>query len=765
MLSETQSFGTVLARRLLLWARRVDLGRKLTIALALAAVVSGIATYLVITGTQPTGPNTRVRVLLLTDLALLLMLIAVVSRRLVKLWVERRRGAAGAKLHTRIVALFSMIAVTPTIIVGVFSVLFFNLGLQVWFNQPVSTAVRESVAVAEAYMEEHRKTIRADVLAMAADLNRDAAALSRSPTLFNRVVDAQSQLRSLSEAMVFERNGTVIARSSLSLVMEFEKVPQWAMDKAANGEVVILTSDYEDRVRALVRLDNFIGAYLYVGRFIEPRVLDHVMRTRQAVQQYTKLESQRSGVEITFALIFSVISLLVLLAAVSFGLAVATRLVRPISGMVAAAERVRQGDLSARVDDSDDDDEMGTLARAFNRMTMQLEGQRSELVEANRQLDERRRFTEAVLAGVSAGVIGVSRDGRIDLPNPSALRLLGAGAEQLIGQPFRSAVPEMAALFEEARSRPDRPMQTQVNVIRAGRARNLLVSVVAERSGSEIKGYVVTFDDITELVSAQRTAAWADVARRIAHEIKNPLTPIQLSAERLKRKYLKEVTSDPEIFSKCTDTIIRQVGDIGRMVDEFSSFARLPAPVFRHENLSELVRQALFLQHVAHAETDYVASLPEEPVMLDCDARQISQVLTNLLKNAAEGIEARKAIEPAAPAGRIEVRVAATVEEVQLEVVDNGKGLPVEGRAQLTEPYMTTRTKGTGLGLAIVKKIMEEHGGDLVLDDAEGGGACIRLVFRNIGRSASEAPPETEIAATATEEAAGVTKGRVIHGA
>jgi two-component system nitrogen regulation sensor histidine kinase NtrY len=359
-------------------------------------------------------------------------------------------------------------------------------------------------------------------------------------------------------------------------------------------------------------------------------------------------------------------------------------------------------------------------------MTTQIETQQRELVEANRQLDDRRRFTEAVLSGVSAGVIGLDRDGRINLPNRSSSVLLGVDLDRQIGAPLGEVVPEMAGLVDEAARRPDRLAQAQIDISREGRADILHVRVAAERVGSEIQGYVVTFDDVTELLSAQRKAAWADVARRIAHEIKNPLTPIQLSAERLKRKYLKEIRNDPDTFSICTDTIIRHVGDIGRMVDEFSSFARMPTAMIKSEDLIDITRQALFLQRAGAPDIRFETELPPHPVMIDCDSRQISQALTNLLKNAVESVQGR---EGDAPPGHIAVRLIEAPTQVILSIEDNGRGLPKEGRERLTEPYVTTRAKGTGLGLAIVKKVMEEHRGELVLEDREGGGARVKLIF------------------------------------
>jgi two-component system nitrogen regulation sensor histidine kinase NtrY len=438
------------------------------------------------------------------------------------------------------------------------------------------------------------------------------------------------------------------------------------------------------------------------------------------------------------------VGLLLLTGAVWAGLSFATRLARPISSLIAAAERVRSGDLSARVPAGDGDEEFGSLSRAFNRMTHQLQSQQSEVIEANRQLDQRRRFTETVLAGVSAGVIGLDQQGHINLPNRSASLLVGTDLDQHIGKELGEVIPEMAGLLDDADRRPDRLVEAQVQLVRAGRARTLLVRIAAERLEGEAKGYVVTFDDITELQAAQRKAAWADVARRIAHEIKNPLTPIQLSAERLKRKYLGEIHNDPETFLACTDTIIRHVGSIGRMVDEFSSFARMPAPVLRDEDLGEVVRHVAFLQRAATPEIKVETELPRSPVRLSCDSRQVAQALVNLMKNAAESIQTR---ESDAPPGLIAIRLVERDDSIVLSVDDNGRGLPEDGRERLTEPYVTTHAKGTGLGLAIVKKIMEDHHGELVLGDREGGGASVQLVFHRVETKPADERPTMKVEA------------------
>ncbi|MBM3567569.1 MAG: PAS domain-containing sensor histidine kinase [Alphaproteobacteria bacterium] len=725
-------------KRFLAWARHHRLSRKLAYLLTAAALISGVATFQALNdATFGSSPRT-VLVLLLIDLVILLLLGALIARRLVRLWVERRQGLAGSKLHTRLAALFSALAILPTIVVGIFSVLFFDLGLQSWFSERVRRVLTDSRVVAEAYVEEHRKTITAEVLAMANDIDRQAPFLIRDGGAFDEFVTGQALLRSLPEAIVKAGDGTVLARAPLSLVLEFEKVSDQAFERARRGEVVILANQTEDRVRAMVKLNRLVDAYLVVGRFVESRVLAHADRARGAAAAYERLEGTRSSIQITFAMVFLVVALLMLMVAVLVGLQMATRLSGPIGALVSATERARRGDLGVRVREGEDDDEIGTLSRAFNRMTGQLEGQRRDLIQANAQLEERRRFVAAVLSGVSAGVLGLDLQGRIELPNRSAATLLGMRGEELEGRPIEDAVPEMAQLVRDCRARPDRLAQGEIELKRQGRVQTLLVRVAAERGDAgEVLGYVVTFDDISDLLAAQRTAAWADVARRIAHEIKNPLTPIQLSAERLRRRYLPQLQGDPEIFQRCTDTIIRQVQDIGRMVDEFSSFARLPAPVFRSEDIGDLVRQATFLQQLANPQIQYRFELPAETVRAHCDGRQIAQALTNLLKNAAEAMEGR------AEDGRIELRLGVGEGGVTIEVIDNGRGLPGELRDRLTEPYVTTRPRGTGLGLAIVRKIIEDHGGRLALDDAPGGGTLARLSWPAVPPAAARAAAET----------------------
>ena len=704
----------------------------------------------------PTGTGFVVAVVLV-NLAVLILLGASLAGRLVRVWAERRRGSAGSRLHVRLVLLFGVVAVVPSILVAGFAALFFNLGIETWFGDRVRTALEASRQVAQAYLEEHRNNIRGDALAMANDLNRAGSLLlSDSGRAFAQVLATHTTLRGLTEAVVFDPTlQRVMAQFGQTSSFTLQPPPDWALDIARQGDVAVLPDEQEGRVRAVVALDSQPLLMLLIGRPVDPEVVNNQQRAEREVAQYEQLDRNRSGLQITFVMIFAIAALLVLLAAVLIGLVFANQLARPISRLIVAAERVRAGDLSTRVEEGAADDEVGSLSRAFNRMTNQLAAQRSELMEAYRQIDDRRRFTETVLAGVSAGVVGLDGDGRINLPNRSASELLNLNLEAAIGLPLATVLPEFAPLLEAVRqggpTTPERERTAEIRIGPPNHRRTLLARIGVEwvegPSGRVVAGYVLTFDDITELLSAQRKAAWADVARRIAHEIKNPLTPIQLSAERLKRRYLKEIQSDPETFKACTDTIVRQVGDIGRMVDEFSAFARMPQPVIRSEDLSQLVREGLVLQRDAHPEIIYTTELPEAAPVVPCDRRLLHQALTNLLLNAADAINMRAQAEAAeagarpagSPAGHITVRLEPGEEHVTIAVEDDGIGLPQgDERDRITEPYVTHKAKGTGLGLAIVKKIMEDHGGRVVLEDRGEARAGARALLVLPWRPAAE---------------------------
>jgi len=737
------------------WLSNSSLQRRFAFLLAMAAVASGIATVALMTDTAAVRDRVdELRWLLALDGILLLLLSIVVAKRVVTLWLARHRGRAGAGLQGRLVMLFALIAVTPALLVAVFSYLFLNFGLEAWFNDRVSGALRESVGVTDAYLKEHRENIANQAYSVAYVLNQNAPTLIRNPWEFNRILTANATLRELPEAVVIDRLGNTLARSEFALSTVIEEIPGTAFEKADKGEVTLLGSEKVDKVRALVKLNRFVDAYLLVERFVDPRVLQHIAGIRQAFDEYNQLEATRSGVQISFVLIYTIAVFILILAAIWIGMTVSAQLAEPVSHLIDAADKVSKGDLAARVDATDAKDEIAVLGHAFNNMTERIYSQQQGLIAANIELDERRHFTETVLAGVSAGVVGLDSEARINLPNRSASNLLGMDLDQHIGEALADVVPELNDLVLQSKARPDRLQQAEISIRQKTEQKTFLVRVVAEQLEGSIVGYVVTFDDVTELLSAQRKAAWADVARRIAHEIKNPLTPIQLSAERLNRKYLKEITSDKETFEKCTETIIRQVGDIGRMVDEFSSFARMPQPDIKSENLSELCRQAVFLERNRGNGISFELDIPDDDVTVPCDARQVARVLTNVLKNGAESIQGAREEGTEGVEGVVSLSVDADADSntVSVTISDDGRGLPVEQRDRLTEPYVTTRQKGTGLGLAIVKKIMEEHGGTLVLADRAPRGANVTLRFpkQEAGSNNDAAPSTAASSATAS---------------
>jgi len=727
--------------------QKITSSRKLAFALAIAAVVSGTATVGTMTGASWAKYDIQTVVsLLYVDGIILLILGGVVAFRLLGMWQERRQGEAGAGLQARFVMLFSIVAITPAILVAIFSALFLNYGIQVWFSERVGTALDRSSQVARSYLNEHRKNIQTNAFAVANELNDSAPYLMSNQTVFNETLTRLAKLRSLTETIVIDRNGSLLARSSSSIGSRIENIPAEAFATANTGNIAVLRSGAEDRVRALIKLNRFIDAYLLIERSIDFRVIEHIKKVNKAVSEYKELEQRRGSFQISFVIIFIIVALLLLLAAIWIGLTLSTQLATPITNLIKAAQKISDGDLQARVPINKDKDEIASLSEAFNTMTSQLEHQQLGLIDANRKLDERRRFTETVLAGVSAGVIGLDEKLRITLPNRPATQLLGIEIAEKIGEKLNDVVPEMADLLNETQARPDRPAQGEIHLRRYDQMRTLLIRIAGERMDNKIIGYVVTFDDVTDLLSAQRKAAWADVARRIAHEIKNPLTPIQLSAERLQRKYINEITTSPETFITCTDTIIRQVEEIGRMVNEFSSFARMPQAVMKKINLSEICNQAVFLEKNRNTEIEFQTQLPKENVFISADERQLSRAIGNLLKNAAESVTAALQSENPPEKGNVtlgidmETRSDAAQSGLTIFIEDNGIGLPVENRDRLTEPYMTTRTKGTGLGLAIVKKIMEDHGGQLILKDGSERGAVIKLKFPAVEIDSLETP-------------------------
>ncbi len=703
------SFGT-LAK----FFSRIALSRRAAIILTIAAISSCIATYMVVTE-RSTDTNT-VYWLLNLDLILLLMMGTLISHQVVKLWLERRKGQAGAKLHVRLVLIFGALAAAPAILMAIFSSLFLYFGVHAWFNDRVSTAVYSSLEVAQAYLKEHKQVMRADVLAMANDINRESVALRANKKAFNDYIQTQSRLRNLPEAIIFTSRGKVEAKSDMSFILDMDNIPQEVFDEAQKGEVTLITSGEGDRIRALMRLDRFLDAYLYVGRLVDASVLEHISTAETAVKQYTDLESKKSQLQISITAMFVAVALILLLAAIWFGLVFAEQLVAPISALIRAAEKARAGDLGTQVEESNKDDEISLLGKAFNRMTTQIKEQRDKLISVNMILDERRRFTEAVLSGASSGVVGIDVKGVITLANVKAEELIKPEDEEesFVGSKLEEFIPEVADLIIKAHESPDKPVSLQLEFSKEGAPnKTLSIYITAEQGGD---GSVATIDDITNLVSAQRKAAWADVARRIAHEIKNPLTPIQLSAERLKKKYLPQITDDPKTFEECTDAIVRQVGDIGHMINEFSAYARMPVAIRREEDLVEVCNDTMLFQKNAHPEVDFEFDSSEEKIMANIDRSQITQVVNNLIQNAMDSITERQKEKPYK--GEIKLNVEDKTKSVVIVLEDNGAGLLEDNKTKIMEPYITSKKKGSGLGLAIVKKIIEEHDGSVVLDNS-----------------------------------------------
>jgi two-component system nitrogen regulation sensor histidine kinase NtrY len=704
-------------------ARRVAdilLGKFATLALAALAAVLGIGSFAMMSSGAPLTmrPN-LITALVLSNLSVLLVLGASLAGRLTRVWVERRRGSAGSRLHVRLVLLFSVVAVIPTILVGVFATAWFSLGIQYWFNDRIRTALDEGLQASQGYLSAHEETIKTDALGMKSDLERAGRELFEDPQAFGQVLSTQTALRGLDEAVIFEPTTShVVASAGLMAGIGPGQISPGALEAASAGEVPVLGNGADTEVRALVQLDSTPPLMMMIERSVDPHILDHMKRTEEAVAEYQRLDQNRASLLVTFALIFALVALLVLVAAVLLGLVLANQIARPVGWLMQAAERVRGGDLAVRVPETQSDDELAGLSRAFNRMTGQLSSQRTELMAAYSQIDERRRFTETVLSGVSAGVIGLDAEGRIELPNRAATDLLRLDLPGEIGTRLDLLVPELAPLLGRLMDNPERPLTGEIQIGTQQAMRNLLVRIGPEMKAGRVHGYVVTFDDLTELQSAQRKAAWADVARRIAHEIKNPLTPIQLAAERLKRRFAKEITSDKDTFVQCVDTIVRHVGDIGRMVDEFSAFARMPVPVLKPEDVGRIAREALVLQRQAHADIAWTTDIPERGPVAPCDRRLLGQALTNLLQNAADSVAS------VGSGGHIAVDVTSAAGAVRIRVTDNGAGLPQQDRARLMEPYVTHKPKGTGLGLAIVKKIMEDHGGSVTLSDRDGTGVA-----------------------------------------
>jgi two-component system nitrogen regulation sensor histidine kinase NtrY len=737
------------------------------------ALLSALLTFVVLTGLTPIEPTLPVVVsFILINAATILLLVGIIVREVWQVMLARRRGRAAARLHIQIVSLFSVIAVLPAVLVAVIANVTINRGFDRLFSGPTREVIQNSLIVARAYMQEHAQLIRGDILGMANDIAHARPLFDQDRGTFRELLTASAASRNLPGAMLIDKNRNLLETARTGIQLAFTTPPAEFLNDVNETEPQIAVFPESNYVAAVIRLRAFNDTFLYVARLLDPRVVAQLRQTEASVAEYAELESRRLGLQVNYALIFAVIALTILMASVLIGLNFANWLVAPIRRLMSAANIVSTGDLHVQVPVHRSEGDLAQLGETFNKMTQELRTQRDELVSASDLIDSRRRFIEAVLSSASAGIIGVDASDSVGILNRSAEKLIGHAESETLGHPLSDVLPELDDMMKTAREGTQRLVQGQITITRDGRERNLSVRVSAEQTSQSRDSYIITLDDITELVSAQRTSAWADVARRIAHEIKNPLTPIQLSAERIRRKFGKVITEDKAIFEQCTDTIVRQVDDIRRMVDEFSRFARMPKPVIEGEDVADTVRQAVFLMRVGHPDIDIEAEIKDEPMRAQFDRRLISQALTNIIKNATEAIEAVPVEELGR--GRIDVIAARENDDVVIDVIDNGIGLPTVSRARLLEPYVTTREKGTGLGLAIVGRVLEDHGGRIELNDAADirpgvRGAWVRLRFAISGHAptveAKEPVHETKPPASKTIEPAGANNETKIKAA
>jgi two-component system nitrogen regulation sensor histidine kinase NtrY len=712
-------------------------GAMLTAAISFVILLGGLEPYI-----APTEQTTLAVIAI--NAVFVLLLITLIAREAHRILMARRRGKAASRLHVRIVAMFSLVAAIPAILVAVVASITLDIGLDRWFEIRTKTIISQSLSIADAYVQENGRTLQNTTLSMAFTLDQAQALYNLDRTGFRELMTRQAIGRGLAHAALVRADGSMVAAADTKVDFPIPEIPDEWIQSATEAQPLLIEPRSRNIVGAIVKLRDIPDAYLYTIRLVDPEVIKARQIVRSNAAEYRGLEASRPTTQLAFALLYLGLTLIVVLAAIWTGIAVADRLVRPIRQLIGAADEVSTGNLDVSVPVRISDGDVGARADTFNNMILELKSQRNELLNAKDLIDDRRRFSEAVLAGVTAGVIGVDSHGNITIVNRSAQTML-AISEKAVGQNLSIILPHVGRVLEIGRKSGRPVYREQVTFYRAGAERtfNVLVTV-EEETETDDQSYVVTIDDITDLVQAQRTSAWADVARRIAHEIKNPLTPIQLSAERIRRRYGKVITEDREVFDQCTDTIIRQVEDIGRMVDEFSAFARMPKPDMKTLDLREPLREASFLVEVSRSDISFERAFGSEPLMGTFDSRLMAQAFGNIIKNAAEAIEGTERDD--AQPGVIRVRAGREGSMIRVDVIDSGKGLPRENRQRLLEPYMTTREKGTGLGLAIVKKIVEDHGGRLELHDAPadfhgGRGAMISIILPAATAQASTEPP------------------------
>lgn len=673
------------------------------------------------------------QLLVTVNAGIVIALLILILKKIRQIRARAAESGTGSRMQKRIVVLFTLLTIIPTIITASFAVSFFLFGMRGWFDQKISDTLNNSVSVAEAYLKEHSENIKADSFAMSREITNYAKELVGDKENFRKYLTAQASWRNLTDVIVFRKEDILAySEDTVPYLINFDAVNKETLERADAGEIVLATDD-ENKVKVVIKLKGFKDTYLLVSRKLDEKVLNYTKQTRDSASEYNHVRENADNLQIQFIIAFIGVAAILILSAIWIGLIFAARLVAPVHKLIKATERVQSGDLTVRLEERAKDDEITNLFKAFNRMTGNLQKSQVQLVEVNRQIDQRRRLIEAVFSGVNSGIIAIDEHKRVRIFNKSVADILKVDEHTVGGRYIADIFPEITTFFARLRESEDGIFQQQIDIKRDGVISNLLIRIVTEETSRQVEGYIITIDNITRLVNAQRMAAWSDVARRIAHEIKNPLTPINLSAERIRNKFEKLVPDeDKENFNRYVDTIIRHSENIERIVREFSEFARMPQPVMKKNNITEVIRESVFSEKVVNNNVEYETNIPTDDIFFDFDKEQISRVLLNTLKNAAESLK-----ESGLAEGEETPKIKITLthnKNLELEILDNGKGFSPELLNRITEPYVTTREKGTGLGLAIVKKIIDDHSGSLDLSNnisAEGKiiGARVRITF------------------------------------
>ena len=698
--------------------------------------IFGIATYIGFSKYKPYEPiNPWFQTVLYADVFILLVICVFVVKLFIELYYERKSQSVGSKLHIHLVLLFSFATIIPTLCVAIFSSLFFNTSLNGWFSEPIKNAVQEAENASKAYVVEHNKNVRQDAVSVVMQVRPLVPALVNNTEEFSEIITQVSQNLNLDEVIVFSSEGVVLARSYLTFSLEFEKIPKESFQKAKSGELVVISNKEGDRVRALVRLDPVTESYLYVGKKLDSDVIKHYKETNNAVNIYKKLERNRSQMQIYFLMFFALLTLLLLFTAIWLGMILANSLVSPIRNLIKASDKVASGDFNVQIKSLNTNNELDNLTNSFNVMTAKREMQRENLLSNNRSLIQRRKFIETVLSNIPSGVLRVSGfDNSIILSNLSAEKLFQKSLDNKIisdiSMDINNVIENVKKINVSNDLSFDKKTNHQIKIINNGIQKTLNICISPILFDENSDDYIITIDDVSDIIQAQKLSAWSEVARRIAHEIKNPLTPIQLSAERLRRRFLKNVSDDKgkEVFENCLQTIVRQVEHIKNLVSEFSSFSKIPIPTKKEVKLSNIIQDSISLQKNAYENLNIKFINNVDDSTIYADQQQISQMLTNIFQNSINAMQESNV-------NNMNIKINLELinnNDIVLFIDDNGPGFPKENRGKLLEPYITTRQKGTGLGLAIVSKVSEDHGIKILLDDAPIGGARVGLVFNTL---------------------------------